>query len=109
MVGAAREFRGSTATALFRFDCGGFPVCCVNLAFSVAIAAAASGNMAFIVEGSRPDCRFTDADVDCRESEFLVESTFSLFMASLRRLDIGSLSKFAGERTPDMGWLLPIC
>ena len=51
---AAIDDRGSTA-ALFLLDDGGLPVCCVNLAFSVAIAAAASGNMALIVEESRTE------------------------------------------------------
>lgn len=81
--------RGSMAR-LLRFDEGGFPVCWVNLAFSVAMAAAASGNMALIVEASRPECRLVDDMVELRANEFRAESTLSLFMASLSRLDIGS-------------------
>lgn len=84
MVGAA--------TALLRFDEGGAPVCCVNFAFSVAMAAAASGNMALMVEGSRPDWRLPVAVLEGRTMEFLAESTFNLFMASLRRLVMGSLA-----------------
>jgi hypothetical protein len=89
MVGAAREVRASYA-ALFRLEDGGFPVCCVNFAFSVAIAAAASGNMAFIVEGSSPECLFAEGVAGGRVNEFLDPSTLSLFIASLRRFDIGS-------------------
>src|SRR4051812_38305546 len=59
MVGAASEDRGFTM--LFLAEVGGLPVCWVNFAFSVAIAAAASGNMALMVDGSRPDWRFTFA------------------------------------------------
>lgn len=76
--------------ALLRLEDGGFPVCCVNLAFSVAMAAAASGNMALMVDGSSPECRLVDVKVELRAKEFRVESTLSLFIASLRRLDMGS-------------------
>ena len=62
----------------------------MNLAFSVAIAAAASGNMALIVDGSSPEWRFTDPMVDVRTNEFRAESTLSLLMASLSRVDMGS-------------------
>jgi hypothetical protein len=89
MVGAAREARESYA-ALFRLEEGGFPVCCVNFAFSVAIAAAASGNMALIVDGSSPECLFAEGVAGGRVKEFLEPSTLSLFIASLRRFDIGS-------------------
>jgi hypothetical protein len=89
MVGAAREARASYA-ALFRLEEGGFPVCCVNLAFSVAIAAAASGNMALIVDGSSPECLFVEGVAGGRVKEFLDPSTLSLFIASLKRFDIGS-------------------
>jgi hypothetical protein len=91
IVGAAREDRGSYA-ALFRLEEGGFPVCWVNLAFSVAMAAAASGNIALIVEGSSPECLFVDGVAGGRANEFREPSTLSLFMASLRRLDMGSES-----------------
>jgi hypothetical protein len=57
----------------------------------VAIAAAASGNIALIVEGSRPECLFVVEGVaGGRVKEFLEPSTLSLFIASLRRFDIGS-------------------
>ena len=123
IVGATKELRLSTA-ALFRFEVGGLPVCCVNLAFSVAMAAAASGNMALMVDESSPDCRLPIEMAEFRDIEFLAESTFSLFIASLRRFDMGSgskgrqtsdnirsggtrdsipLSKLDGDRTPDMG------
>jgi hypothetical protein len=62
----------------------------VYLAFSVAIAAAASGNIALIVDGSRPECRLVDGEADGRESEFLDPSTLNLFIASLKRFDMGS-------------------
>jgi hypothetical protein len=62
----------------------------VNLAFSVAIAAAASGNIALMVDGSRPDCLLVDGVADGLEREFLDPSTLSLFIASLKRFDIGS-------------------
>lgn len=76
--------------ALFRFDEGELPVCWVNFAFSVAMAAAASGNMAVMVDGSSPECRFDDDMAAVREYEFRPESTFSLFIASFRRFDMGS-------------------
>jgi hypothetical protein len=90
MVGAGREDRGSYA-ALFRLEEGGLPVCWVNLAFSVAIAAAASGNIALIVDGSRPECLLVVEGVaGGRVNELRDPSTLSLFIASLRRLDMGS-------------------
>ena len=89
IVGAARDDRDSYA-ALLRFEVGGFPVCCVNFAFSVAMAAAASGNIALMVEGSRPECLLTPRVLGGREREFLDPSAPNLFIASLRRLDIGS-------------------
>jgi hypothetical protein len=103
MIGAVSDARGSYA-ALFRLEVGGFPFCCVNFAFSVAIAAAASGNIALIVEASSPECLLASPGVlGGWVKEFLDPSTLSLFMASLRRFDTGSLSKFAGESTPDIG------
>ena len=90
MIGAARELRLSYA-ALFRLDDGGFPVCWVNFAFSVAIAAAASGNIALMVDGSSPECLLTPGVVGGRVREFLLPSTLNLFIASLRRFDIGSI------------------
>jgi hypothetical protein len=90
MVGAAREARVSKA-ALFLLEVGGAPVCCVNLAFSVAIAAAASGNIALMVVGSSPECLFVPGVVGGRAKEFLEPpSTLSLSIALLRRFDIGS-------------------
>ena len=88
MVGAASEARASYA-ALFRLEDGGAPVCCVNFAFSVAIAAAASGNMALIVDGSSPECLFAPGVGGGR---FILEppSTLSLSIALLSRFDIGS-------------------
>jgi hypothetical protein len=53
--------------AELRFEDGGLPVCCVNFAFSVAIAAAASGNIALMVEGSRPEFRLVEAMLGFRE------------------------------------------
>lgn len=90
MSGAARELRLSKA-ALFRLDDGGFPVCWVNLAFSVAMAAAASGNIALMVDGSSPECLLIPGVRGGCVREFLLPSTFNLPMASLRRFDIGSV------------------
>jgi len=63
----------------------------VNFAFSVAIAAAASGNIALIVDGSSPECLFAAGVGGGRVREFLEPSTLSLPIASLRRFDIGSV------------------
>jgi hypothetical protein len=90
IVGAASEARASKA-ALFLLEEGGAPVCCVNFAFSVAMAAAASGNIALIVDGSSPECLFVPGVVGGRAREFLdPPSTLSLSIALLRRFDIGS-------------------
>jgi hypothetical protein len=43
-----------------------------------------------MVDGSRPDCLLVEGVADGRESEFLDPSTLSLFIASLKRFDIGS-------------------
>lgn len=101
IVGATSEVRGSYTT-LFRLEDGGFPVCWVNLAFSVAMAAAASGNMALIVEGSSPECLFVEGVAGGRLKELRAPSTLSLFMASLSRLDMGSgiiVSSVKGSRS----------
>jgi hypothetical protein len=92
MVGATNEVR-SPKTALFRFDGGALPVCCVNSAFFFAIAAAASGNMALIVEESRPELRFAPGDGGGRPREFREVSILSLDIASLKRLDMASDKK----------------
>ena len=98
-------------TVLLRFEMGAVPVVFWNSAFWSSIALAASGNMDLIVLGSSPDMRFAPGEggglvpKDPRDP-----STLSLFMASFMREDMGSFSpKAAGERTPDMGWLLAIC
>lgn len=87
--GATKEDRSPKA-ALLRFEVGALPVCCVYSAFFFAIAAAASGNMAFIVEGSSPELRLLPGDGGGRPSEFRELSTLSLLIASLRRFDIAS-------------------
>ena len=87
MVGATREER-SAKTALFRLDVE--PVCCANSAFFFAIAAAASGNIALIVEESRPEFRLALGEGGIRPSELRELSTFNFDMASLKRLDMGS-------------------
>jgi hypothetical protein len=90
IVGATNEVR-SPKTALFRFDGGALPVCCVNSAFFFAIAAAASGNMALIVEESRPELRFAPGDGGGRPKELReVVSILSFDIASLKRLDMAS-------------------
>jgi hypothetical protein len=61
----------------------------VNNDVRAAMAAAASGNIALIVEGSRREFLLIDV-ADGRESEFLDPSVLNLFIASLRRFDIGS-------------------
>lgn len=104
-----------------------FPVCWVYSAFCWAIAAAASGNIEFIVEGSSCEFLFPPAgETGALETEFREFSMFNLAIASLMRLDMGSVNmsvsmcfvptqrlspfspKLAGERTPEMGWLLDI-
>ena len=63
----------------------------MNFAFSVAMAAAASGNMALMVDGSSPECLFVPGVGGGRVREFLEPpSTLSLSIALLRRFDIGS-------------------
>ena len=75
---------------LFRFGTG-LPVCWAYSAFCCAIAAAASGNMALMAEGSICEFLFAPAgETGARETEFRVFSTLSLAIASLIRLDIGS-------------------
>lgn len=90
MDGATSEERSPKA-ALFLFEVGAFPVCCVYSAFFFAIAAAASGNIAFIVEGSSPEFRLFPGEGGGRPRELREPSTFSLFMASLRRFDMASM------------------
>lgn len=89
MVGATNEPR-SPKTALLRLEGGALPVCCVNSAFFLAIAAAASGNMALIVEESRPELRFAPGDGGGRPKELRDVSILSFDMASLKRLDMAS-------------------
>lgn len=88
--GVTRDGRWSK-TALFLLEEGGLPVCCVNLAFSVAMAATASGNIAFILSLSRPDCLLVEEDIGGRDRGLRGPSTFSLFAASAKRFDIGSI------------------
>ena len=90
MVGAIKEDRFSR-TALLRFDSGALPFSCVYFAFCVAIAAAASGNMAWMVDGSRPELRLLPGDGGGRPREFRDPSTLNLFIASLNRFDSGSM------------------
>jgi hypothetical protein len=54
------------------------------------MAATASGNMALILSGFRPDCLLAFMAADERFREFLELSTLNLFIASLKRFDIGS-------------------
>lgn len=77
--------------ALLRVDGAALPVCCAYSAFFWAMAAAASGNMALIVDVSRPELRLLPGDTGGLPIEFLEFSTFNLDMASLRRLDIASV------------------
>jgi hypothetical protein len=62
----------------------------VNSAFFLAIAAAASGNMALIVEESSPELRFAPGDGGGRPKELRDVSILSFDMASLKRLDMAS-------------------
>lgn len=61
----------------------------MNLAFSEAIAAAASGNIELMADGSRPECRLAEG-CGC-ERELRAEPMFILFIASFKRLDMGSV------------------
>lgn len=91
MVGATRDERSPPKTALLRFEAGAFPVCWVNSAFFFAIAAAASGNMALMVEESRPEFLFAPGDGGGRPRELREPSAVVSFdIASLSRLDMGS-------------------
>jgi hypothetical protein len=54
------------------------------------MAAAASGNMALMVDGSSPELRLLPGDGGGRPMEFREPSTFNLDMASLSRLDMAS-------------------
>ena len=54
------------------------------------MAAAASGNMALMVEESSPELRLLPGDGGGRPMEFREVSTFNLDMASLKRFDIAS-------------------
>ena len=90
MVGATNELRCSPKAALLRLEGGALPVCCAYSALFCAIAAAASGNMALIVEESRPELRLFPGEGGGRPIEVRDPSTFSFDMASLRRFDIGS-------------------
>lgn len=60
------------------------------------MAAAASGNMALIVDESRPEFRLFPGDGGGRPKEFRDPSTLSLFIASLNRLAMGSKKALAG-------------
>ena len=75
------------------------PVCCVNSAFFLAMAAAASGNIALIVDGSRPELRLAPGDGGGRPSELRELSTFNLDMASFNRLDMASVDESLSPRT----------
>lgn len=99
IVGATNDVR-SPKTALLRFDGGALPVCCVNSAFFLAMAAAASGNIALIVEESRPELRLAPGDGGGRPSELRELSTFNFDMASFNRLDMASVDESFSQRTP---------
>jgi hypothetical protein len=64
----------------------------VNSAFFFAIAAAASGNMALMVDESRAELRFAPGDGGGRTKELREVSSFD--MASLRRLDMASIEAY---------------
>ena len=99
MVGATREDRSPKA-ALLRFDVGALPVCWVYSAFFFAIAAAASGNIALIVEESNPELRLfprLPGEGGGRPNEFRDPSTFSLVIASLSRLVMASVHLLATD------------
>lgn len=101
MVGATSDVR-SAKTALLRFEGGGaFPVCWVNSAFFLAIAAAASGNIALIVDESRPELRLAPGEGGGRPRELRELSTFSFDIASFKRLDMASVER--EERKPLAG------
>lgn len=86
MDGAINEFLSPNA-ALLRFEVAGFPVCWVYSAFFFAIAAAASGNIAVIVEGSSPECLLFPGDGRGRPREW---RELSLFIVSFIRVDMPS-------------------
>lgn len=74
--GATSDVRSPMA-ALLRLEEGALPVCCVNSAFFFAMAAAASGNMALIVEGSKPEFLLLPGEgsglpSECREVSILL-------------------------------------
>ncbi len=92
-MGATNDAR-SLKTALFLLDGGALPVCWVNSAFFFAMAAAASGNMALIVDESRPELRLAPGEGGGRPREFRELSTLSFDMASFKRLDMASICRF---------------
>ena len=75
MEGATNDDRSPRAV-LLRLDGGAFPVCCEYSAFFFAMAAAASGNMAVMAEGSNPEFRLLAGDGNGRPTEFRVLSSF---------------------------------
>ena len=88
MVGVASEPR---STVLLRFDGGGLPVCWAYSARFCAIAAAASGNMALMVDVSSPELRLLPAgDIGDLPVVLRELSTFNFDIASLSRLDMAS-------------------
>lgn len=91
MVGVTSELRSPNA-ALFRVEDAVLPVCCAYSAFFWAMAAAASGNMALMVELSRPEFLLLAGETGGRPTEFREFSTLSFDIASLNRLDMASAS-----------------
>lgn len=99
MDGATNDERSPNA-ALLRLDVGAFPVCWVYSAFFLAMAAAASGNIAVIVDGSNPEFLLLPGDGkgrprECREPSFPI--------ASLIRFDILSELSLAALGSPGQG------
>lgn len=99
MDGATKDERSPNA-ALLRLEVGAFPVCCVYSAFFLAMAAAASGNIAVIVDGSSPEFLLFPGDGKGRPREWREPS---LPTASLIRLEVLSELSLAALRSRFQG------
>jgi hypothetical protein len=75
MDGATKDVRSPRAV-LLRLEGGALPVCCEYSAFFLAMAAAASGNMAIMAEGSNPELRLLAGEGSGRPTEFREPSSF---------------------------------
>lgn len=77
-----------------RLEVGVLPVCSLKSAFCLAMAAAASGNSELMVLGSRPELRLAPGEgggLAPNPKDDRVPSMLSLLMASLSRVDMGSV------------------